>query len=51
MAEEDGLRARSKAEAAKAAASADASTDEKYARAAGALLATQSASEGRCVVM
>lgn len=48
---EDGLRARSKAEAAKAAASADVSTDEKYARAAGALLATQSASEGRCVVM
>lgn len=48
---EDGLRARSKAEAAKAAASADASADERYARAVGALLASENASEGRCVVM
>ena len=48
---EDGVRARSKAEAVKAAASADASADERYARAVGALLASENASEGRCVVM
>ena len=47
----DGLRARSKAEAAHAAASADTGADAKYARAAGALLARESASEGRCVLM
>ena len=39
----DGLRARSKAEAAHAAASADTGANAKYARAAGALLATESA--------